>query len=53
MAILKKEDVEFMLKEAEEALVQLKSGELNETTTELIALTTEQIEELKEMLTGF
>lgn len=50
MAILKREDVELMLEDAEATLKELQAGELNEVTTELISLTNEQIAELKEML---
>ena len=50
MAILKREDIELMLEDAEATLKELQAGELNDVITELISLTKEQITELKEML---
>lgn len=50
MAILKREDIELMLTDAEHTLKQLQAGEMNAVTTELIDLTKQQIDELKVML---
>jgi hypothetical protein len=50
MAILKREDLELMLEDAENTLKELQAGEINAITTELIDLTKQQMDELKVML---